>query len=122
MDKLDNKELKKVLVYLFHKCEENIKADIERYKKTNQTANLEHLENTDKVIILNEYIAQELLEKAIQSDKRSINAYFRANGIKTTDYKAMFERRFPKWVWKINVNVPLMIIPNKWRYIDKNVS
>jgi len=121
MDKLENRELKKVLVYLFHKCEDKIEADKERYKETSQTANLEHLENTDKVIVLNEYIAQEILEKNIQSDKRTINEFLKANNIKTTDYKAMFERKFPKWVWKINVNVPLLIIPNKWRYIDKNV-
>lgn len=129
---MENKEYKKILVYLFNKFIDAIKAEIEKTKVLVENSNeteleaqvkkLKRLTENDIVILANEYIIQELLEHKVKSDKKTITEYFKEKGIKTSDYIAIFEKRCPKRIKYIDLPMPLMIVPKRWRYISKNVS
>lgn len=84
----EKRELKRVLIYL--------------YEKFNGSQDL---------------IIQELAERQITADKKTVNQYLKEHNIKATDYYAFFESKFPSEFR--DVSRPIMIINKK---LDKSVK
>ncbi len=78
----ERRELKKVLIYLY------------------ETFNGSH-----------DLIIQEMAERKICADRKTVNEYLKEHNIKATDYYAFFENKFPA-EFK-NVSRPIMIINKK---------
>ena len=95
---IEKKELKKILVYLYHQFSKDEK----------------------DVQMINETIIAEMLEKKIDSSRNTVNQYLKENNVKLSSYLVLFESKFSKKV-KWDDKSPIIIYPKGWHPIKSSV-
>lgn len=92
------RNVKKILVYLFHQFYETEK-DVKE---------------------VNALITKELLERKIDSSVKTVNHYLKTNQVKLKDYHTAVDKNYSKKI--IYSDIPIMIYPKGWKYIKSNVN